>query len=105
MKKLLTVLAVIILSLGGMNAKPVSLKTAQKVAENFFKMNSAGNVNSITLAYKGLAQNGAVMFYAFNINNNQGFVIVTGDDAVSPVIGYSNEGNFIVPDKGTTIVS
>lgn len=103
MKKLLTVLAVIILGLGGMNAKPVSLKTAQKVAENFFKMNSAGNVNSITLAYKGLAQNGAVIYYAFNINNNQGFVIVTGDDAVSPVIGYSNEGNFIVPDKGTTI--
>ena len=33
-------------------------------------------------------------FYIFNANSNQGFVIVSGDDRTTPVLGYTDNGNF-----------
>jgi hypothetical protein len=103
MKKLLTVLAVFIFSVGGLFAKPVSIKTAQKVAENFYKLNSSTDVKTISLVYTSASGKSAVLFYAFNINNGDGFVIVSGDDAATPVIGYATEKTFVNPEAGSTI--
>lgn len=33
-------------------------------------------------------------FYVFNSGNHDGFVIISGDDAADPVIGYSHSGTF-----------
>ena len=33
-------------------------------------------------------------FYVFNNDNDQGFVIVSGDDRTKPIIGYSDKGHF-----------
>ena len=33
-------------------------------------------------------------YYVFNVENNGGFVIIAGDDAVDPVIAYATQGNF-----------
>ena len=33
-------------------------------------------------------------FYAFNADSGRGFVLISGDDAFSPVIGYSDHGSF-----------
>ena len=33
-------------------------------------------------------------YYVFNIGENQGFVIVAGDDRINPILGYSDEGYF-----------
>jgi len=38
----------------------------------------------------------AVYFYVFNIGNEQGFIIVSGDDATKSILGYSDEGSFSV---------
>src|SRR6185295_9428566 len=35
-----------------------------------------------------------VDFYVFNISPSKGFVIVSGDDNVSPILGYSYESLF-----------
>ena len=37
-----------------------------------------------------------VYFYIFVTEENDGFVIVAGDDRVVPVLGYSNENGFSV---------
>lgn len=34
-------------------------------------------------------------YYVYNIDSNQGFVIVSGDDRATPILGYSDEGKFI----------
>lgn len=34
------------------------------------------------------------LYYVYNVGNDQGFVIVSGDDRTTPVLGYSNEGKF-----------
>ena len=33
-------------------------------------------------------------YYAFNIGNNDGFVIVSGDDSLTELVGYSDSGSF-----------
>ncbi|MBQ9356862.1 MAG: C10 family peptidase [Prevotella sp.] len=37
-------------------------------------------------------------YYVFNIGNDGGFVIVSGDDRTIPVLGYSGSGSFSVSD-------
>jgi len=39
-----------------------------------------------------------VYFYVFGAENNKGFVIVAGDDRVTPVLGYSHTNGFSVDD-------
>lgn len=34
------------------------------------------------------------LYYVFNVGNDNGFVIVAGDDAVSPILGYTDSGTF-----------
>lgn len=36
---------------------------------------------------------GAEAFYVYNADNNNGFIIVSGDERMSPVLAYSNQGN------------
>lgn len=78
-------------------AGTVSQQSAQTVALNYFKLN-APNANSAnitaTLAYTKTETSGAVDFYVFNMAPVKGFVIVTADDNLEPVIGYSTESNF-----------
>ena len=33
-------------------------------------------------------------YYAFNIGDNDGFVIVSGDDSLTELVGYSDSGSF-----------
>lgn len=94
-----------------MHAERIDVQTAQKVAVNLATqlqkispgLKSTSPV-SISLVYtappKGLAykqpQNSSAPadYYAFNVGTKQGFVIVSGEDRVRPVIGYSPEGEF-----------
>ena len=36
----------------------------------------------------------AAAYYAFNIGDNEGFVIVSGDDSLTELVGYSDSGSF-----------
>jgi hypothetical protein len=78
-------------------AEQVNVQTAQVVALNFFKLNgpaaSQGKNNTIELKYTRAEQNNSVDFYVFDINSS-GFVIVSGDDNLEPVIAYSTESVF-----------
>lgn len=104
MTKRLTYLAFIfILAVSSAFAKPVSSKTARKVAENFYKINSNIAIQSMTLYHTEYSASGVAVYYVFNINNAEGFVIVTADDVAEPILGYSTEGGYVIPEKGTTI--
>lgn len=39
------------------------------------------------------------LYYAFNIKDDQGFVIVSGDDRTVPVLGYAFSGSFCLTDQ------
>jgi hypothetical protein len=96
----------LILFLFGINltrANTVTPALAQKVAENFYKQHSAHSISSVNLAYTAVSEMGVPVYYAFNINANDGFVLITANDGLRPVIGYSTEKKFVVPGKNTMI--
>lgn len=73
---------------------PVSVETAKKVAENWYyekgKVENKGiSIENYLTEYKGKE----VVFYVFNIKP-LGYVIVSADDIVPPVLGYSIEGRY-----------
>ena len=39
------------------------------------------------------------LYYVFNVNDNKGFIIVSGDDRVTPILGYSFTGAFSLNDQ------
>ena len=93
-KKSLLIACGISLCLGHLMAATVPVQKAQTVAVNFYKGNvSASAVATPTLVYTRSESDGIVDYYVFNIAP-RGFVIVTGDDDIQPVIGYSGESDF-----------
>ncbi len=81
------------------NAKTVPVSVAQTVAANFYSQNTHASISTLTLAHTELSR-GVALYYVFNANSNSGFVIISADDAISPVIGYSTEGSYVVPEVG-----
>jgi len=97
-----------------LHAKQVDLERAEKVAQRYVqskqKTQAKTDVRLKFTATKRLlhstesslraqdasTQENSAYYYVFNVNENagDGFVIVAGDDAVRPVLGYSNHGNY-----------
>ncbi len=74
-------------------------ETAKTVALNFFKLNahidnSKAPALKATLTFTKTEEDNTADFYVFDISPAKGFVIVTADDNLEPVIGYSLESNF-----------
>jgi len=80
-------------------AEHVEVKDAQTVGKNFYWENSR---NENPIVYDAIVPqlftteslNGNALYYVFNINSNDGFVIVAADDNVTPVLGYSTSGTW-----------
>lgn len=66
--------------------KPVNLITAQQVASHFW---TAVKGNNATLWMDISSQNGFHEFYLLENKEDAGFIIVSGDDCVQPILGYS----------------
>ncbi len=79
---------------GSIYATGIPASLAQKVCTNFYKQNSPKAISSVTLAETNLTPQGAALYYVFNINTNDGFVIVSADNAASPIIGYATTGHY-----------
>ena len=80
--------------------KQIDENTARTVGQNFLitKPNASASYRTakFQMVYKSnLSTNSSntTFFYVFNVATN-GFVIVAGDDTVTPILGYSTEGNF-----------
>ena len=97
-KSILFFVLALVLSFNALFAKTISVENARTVAVNFFKVNAAdgrekATVNAV-LGYTKTEADNTVDFYVFNITPGPGFVIVSADDVIAPVIAYSTEANF-----------
>jgi PKD repeat protein len=84
---------------GVVKANPVTEQIAQTVAANFYNQAYKGVNANVTLAYVQFSKDGQADYYVFNVNANDGFVIVAAEDAAHPILGYSNKGKYIVPTE------
>ena len=80
-------------------AKKVDVETAKFAAKNlyFLKVNQLKNVAlnniNLSLVYTETV-NAEPVYYIFNVNSTEGFVIISADDIAMPCIGYGFEGAF-----------
>ncbi|MEI6696762.1 MAG: thiol protease/hemagglutinin PrtT [Bacteroidota bacterium] len=106
MKKFLLVLLSFALIVN-ISAAPVNPEQAIKIAKNFYlqmnKDKEFPNI-SLTLVYtissknvyttKGLNEEETPILYIFNVNQNDGFVIISADNSATPILGYALTGNY-----------
>lgn len=71
-------------------ANPVDVKTAKKVAETFMQIQTDKRITLQTIDYAD--REAFPNFYVFGTENS--FVIISADDCVQPVLGYSTENPF-----------
>ncbi len=91
MKKI-SLLFVLIAFSFGLFASPVSLKSAKTVAVKFYT-NYAAKSNVAISDVVTYQKDNLVTFYVF-VFEGSGFVIISADDAVVPILGYSINGTF-----------
>ncbi len=72
---------------------PVDLERAKRVARNFYFERSNGTPFQIATVTE-LGVPGQTLFYVFNSEQGGGFVMVSGDDGIYPVPGYSLTKNW-----------
>jgi len=101
-------------------SKPIDENMARKVAIQWLtnvsetqNAEETSQIKSLKLIYKSsnktinnaMQENTAetVYFYIFVTEDNTGFVIVSGDDRVVPVLGYSNSNGFSVENMPDNI--
>ena len=70
-------------------AAPVSLQQARQKAEAQLK----GKNLVVAAQARQMSKGETPPYYVFNVENNGGFVIVSGDDRVPDILGYSDKGN------------
>ena len=110
MKKTILLLIAFSLSTAAIFAKSVDVNYARQVAENFYKQ-TTGRGATFTLAYQcvntdgtnGLA-GGEPIYYVFNAEGNNGFVMVSADDFTRPILGYNTEGQFVI-EKAPPVIA
>ncbi len=92
----LITLAVILISTTSF-ANPVSQEKAKEVALKFMQNNTSIKSSEATLAYTFESINDNPYLFIFNVAD-KGFVVVSADDLIGPVVGYSTEGIFSSDD-------
>ena len=89
MKKIYLSLFVLIISMMSLQAKPIDHNLALTAAQKFATTQFANERAMPQLVYTGQDE----AFFVFNVGDHA-FVIIAGDDAHRPVIGYSDESTF-----------
>jgi PKD repeat protein len=89
----------IFLFAGLLPAREVPVDVAKRVAVNFYSERNfkypPSKVKEFQFTNSSTVKRGAEnLFYLFDVSGDAGFVIVSADDLVRPVIGYSFEGHY-----------
>jgi hypothetical protein len=92
MKKYIQIMSFILFITLNLWGKEISEEVAIIAAKNFYSQKTNQNKLNISETHHILHQN-ELMIYAFNFESN-GFVLVSADDRVLPIIGYSTESGF-----------
>jgi len=81
-------------------AAPIDTLTAKNIGQNFlnerfhFKKNSSQQNVVLELLSKQSTKNKLDLYYVFKINETEGFIIISANDKIFPVLGYSFESSF-----------
>lgn len=101
MKRILYVLAFALLLANVAYAGPIDIEAAKQIAQDYLKKQTGARKSikhtvAPRRASATTSANGAESpaYYIFDIEDNSGFVIISGDDALKPVLAHTDNGNF-----------
>lgn len=86
-------LAIVLLAFNSLFANPVDEGMARELGKKFVAANFRQKSNSLDLVYIEKTDAGKPCFYVFNVGEH-GFVFVSANDYMRPVLGYSENGTF-----------
>ena len=96
----ITLSALLLLAVAAV-AAPVSPEKAHQVANQFMQQHRSGvsvkaapASSAPKMRAGGQVSSTQASYYIFNTTGNQGYVIVSGDDRTTPVLGFTDSGNF-----------
>ena len=95
MKKIILISVMLALSIG-LFGKPINLTTAQKVAEMKLQIEEKSSFE-IDDVYKLRSENEKILSYVFHLEP-KGFIAISTDSDIAPIISYSFRNNFIPKD-------
>lgn len=95
MRKILLLFSLFLMTLVAWG-EPIDRNEALKQANAFLSSKGIPVRHSLNMAYAqpGKAAEAHSLYYVFNVGNGKGFVIVAGDDAVTPILAYADHGDF-----------
>ena len=91
----------IIIFVATLISKPIQLDTAKNIATNWYQAYSVDKTVPNISSIDEIKSNSLVDIFVFNMDN--GFILVAGDDASIPVLGYSFDKNFDYSDAKENI--
>ncbi len=96
MKKLLLTTVLTMVTLMAM-ANPIGRTAAMQKAKDFMQgINPQALLQTPATPRKAMGNQSEKPYYIFNAENNQGFVIVSGDDRSEEILGFSDKGHLDV---------
>jgi len=98
MKKPIMIIAALMLLIMPMMAERVTPETARKVATTFLQNNGAKTTQMVDLSESAGFEN----LYIFTTESS--FVVMSADDCVKPILGYSFEGGFVATGMPENLV-
>ncbi len=92
MKKLLLTTVLAVATIVAM-ANPIGRTAAMQKAQNFMRgINPQAALQTPAIPRRAMGNQSEKPYYIFNAENNQGFVIVSGDDRSEEILGFSDKG-------------
>lgn len=92
MKKLLLTTVLAVATIVAM-ANPIGRTAAMQKAQNFMRgINPQAALQTPATPRRAMGNQSEKPYYIFNAENNQGFVIVSGDDRSEEILGFSDKG-------------
>ncbi len=110
-RKIQLVIAMLTLMTITVSARKVTQAEAYRTAVTFLSKQHKHNVKAKLLAIpkqfrsQSFTNGDDAPFYVYNAENNKGFVIVSGDDAIGNIIGYSNRGSFYIENAPSNVTA
>ena len=75
-------------------ANPIDQTEARQKAQAFMNQKGKTILSTPLHSPRRIGSQQTHAFYVFNTEDNNGFVIVSGDDRTEAILGYADEGNY-----------
>ncbi|MEX1189861.1 MAG: thiol protease/hemagglutinin PrtT [Bacteroidia bacterium] len=99
-----TLLILFTILFSSLYADEITPQQAQNLAANFYRIQNGFAADQVNLVEEK-TYNGRAIIYTYQVNEDDGFVIISGDDQTYPILGYSLKGSYVYANQASQFSS